>query len=109
MDRLRGAGLLWAIAALLAIVTTLVFRVDQAQIVATLLAAVIALGVGLWLLSGATGMAIQVSTALGVAWVVLFVALAVFQSDEIAAWSTDVAIAVFGGLAALMSYRTSRA
>jgi hypothetical protein len=109
MDRLRGAGLLWTIAALLAIVTTLVFRVDQAQIVATLLAGVIALGLGLWILLGRTGMAVPVSTALGVAWVVLFVALAVIQSDEIEAWSTDAAIAVFGGLAALLAYRTARA
>ena len=109
MDRLRGAGLLWTIAALLAIVTTIVFRVDQLQIIVTLVLGAIALGVGLWLLSGATGMAIQASTVVGVAWVFLFVALAVIQSDEIAAWSTDVAVGVFGAVAAVMAHRTAAA
>jgi len=109
MDRLRGAGLLWTIAALLAITTTLVFRVDMLQIILTLTAGVVAVGVGLWLLSGGTGLATQVSTLLGVVWVVLFVALAVIQSDELAAWSTDAGVAVFGAVAALMAYRTARA
>ena len=109
MDRLRGAGVLWVIAALIAIVTTLVFRVDQVQIIVTLVAGVIAVAVGLWLLFRATDMAIKVSMALGVAWVALFVALAVIQSDELAAWSTDASIAVFGAVAAVLSSRSAAA
>ncbi|MBA2720856.1 MAG: hypothetical protein H0U52_16685 [Chloroflexi bacterium] len=109
MDRLRGAGVLWAIAALIAIVTTLVFRVDPTQIIVTLVAGAIAVAVGLRLVFGATGKAIQMSTVLGVAWVALFVALAVIQSDELAAWSTDVCIAVFGAVAAVLSSRSSGA
>ena len=107
MDRLRGAGLLWIVAALLAIVTTLVFRVDQLQIVLTLVAGVIALAVGAWLVLGAKGTAIRVSTILGVAWVVLFVALAVIQSDDLPALVTDLGVAVFGAVAALIAYRTA--
>ena len=106
MDRIRGSGFLWLIAALVAIATTLAFRDDQLQIVLTLGGGAIALGVGLWLLLRATGPAIQVSTILGVAWVVLFGALAVIQAADPAALVTDLGIAVFGGVAALLAYRT---
>jgi hypothetical protein len=51
---------------------------------------------------------VNVSSAFGVAWVALYAALAAIQSDEIAAWSTDVVLAVFGGLAALIGFRADR-
>jgi uncharacterized membrane protein len=106
MDRLRGSGFLWLIAALVAIATTLAFRDDQLQIVLTLVGGAIALGVGAWMLLRASGMAIKVSTILGVAWVVLFGALAAIQAADPAALVTDFGIAVFGGVAALLAYRT---
>ena len=107
MDRRQSAGVMWIVAALLAIVTTVVFRVDPAQILATLVAGAVALGVGVWLLFGSSGAAIRLSAPLGVAWVVLFAALAAIQSDELAAWSTDVGVAVFGAVAALLANRSS--
>ena len=109
MDRLRGSGLLWLIAALVATATTLAFRDDRQQIVLTLAGGAIAFGVGLWLLLRATGMAIRVSAILGVAWVALFGALAFIQADDPQALVTDVGIAVFGGVAALLAYRTGMA
>jgi hypothetical protein len=107
VDRLRLAGILWVVGALLAIAATLVFRVDQVQVVVTLAVGVIALALGTQMLLRRTSAAIPRSSVLGAAWFVLYLALAVIQGDEIAAWTTDVVVGVIGVAAAILALRAS--
>ena len=95
------------VAGLLAITTTLVFRVDQVQVVVTLAAGLIALALGAQMLLRPTSAAIRRSSFLGAAWFVLYLALAVIQADEIAAWTTDVVVGAIGVAAAIVALRAS--
>jgi hypothetical protein len=107
VTRLRLAGILWVVAALLAITTTLVLRIDQVQVVVTLAMGVIAMALGTQMLLRPTSAAIRRSSLLGAAWFVLYLALAVIQADEIAAWTTDVVVGVVGVAAAILALRAS--
>jgi hypothetical protein len=40
-------------------------------------------------------------------WVILYVALALIQADEIAAWTTDVFVGLVGLAAAFLAFRAS--
>ena len=105
MSKSRTAGFVWIVAAVLGALATVVFRVDQVQWVVTLLASVIALAVGVWLLRPSSATAFLASTLAGLGWVALYVVLAVIQSDEIAAWVTDIFLAAVGGVAGLIAFR----
>jgi uncharacterized membrane protein HdeD (DUF308 family) len=103
--RLRLAGILWVVAALLAIAVTFGFRVDQPQVVVTLAAGLIALALGALMLLRPTSPSIRLSRFVGAAWVALYLVLAVMQAGEIAAWTTDIFVGVFGAAAAFITSR----
>ena len=107
MNRLGIAGPLWLVAAALAIVMTLIFRTDPVQRVITLAVGVVAAVLGLWLIARPNAMVVSSSYGVAVAWTVLYVVLAVQQSDELAAWTTDVALIAIGAAAGLGAYRAS--
>ncbi len=105
MNDTRRAGILWIVAAAMAAGVTIAFRVVPTQVAITLAASAVAIAIGTLLVWRPETKVVTVSSAFGVAWVALYIALVVIQSDEIAAWSTDAVLAVFGGLAALIGYR----
>lgn len=105
MNDLRKAGILWIVAATLAAVVAFAFRVDLAQLAISLAACAIAFAIGALLVWRPQAAVVSASSLFGVAWVALYVALVVVQSDEIEAWSTDAVLVVFGGLSALIGYR----
>jgi hypothetical protein len=95
------------VAALLAIAATVVFRVDRVQVATTLAAGLIALALGAWMLVRPTSATIRQSSFAGAVWFVLYLALAVIQADEIAAWTTDIFVGVVGVAAAFVALRAS--
>jgi hypothetical protein len=107
MDRLGIAGVLWLVAAGSAIAVTLIFRVDPAQRVVTVAVGVVAAVVALWLIARPSALVVSASNAVSVVWIVLYAVLTVLQSDELAAWTTDVALIAIGGAAGLVAYRAA--
>jgi uncharacterized membrane protein HdeD (DUF308 family) len=91
----------------MAIAATLVFRVDQVQVVVTLALGLIVLALGGEILLRPTSATIRRSSFVGAAWLFLYFALAVIQQDEIAAWTTDIFVGVVGLAAAVMTFRAS--
>ena len=108
MNRLRAAGILWVVSALFATGTTLIFRIDRVQVVATIAASAVAAVLGLWMIARPSTTAVPLSYVVGVAWLALYAALTVQQSDELVAWTTDVFLALIGLGAALAAYRATR-
>jgi len=107
MNRLGIAGALWLVAAGFAIAMTLVFRTDPLQWVVTMAIGVVAAVVGLWLIARPGTLVVSASNAVSVVWIVLYAVLTVLQSDELAAWTTDVALIAIGGAAGLAVYRAA--
>ncbi len=107
MNRLGIAGALWLVAAGFAIAMTLIFRVDPVQWVVTMAIGVAAAGVGLWLIARPSAPVGSASNVVSVVWIVLYAVLTVLQSDELAAWTTDVALIAIGGAAGLVAYRAA--
>ena len=107
MNRLAIAGAVWLVAAGFAIAMTLIFRTDPVQWVVTMAVGVVAAVLGLWLFARPSALVVSASNAVGVVWIVLYAVLAVLQSDELAAWTTDVALIAIGGAAGLVAYRTA--
>jgi hypothetical protein len=107
MDRLGIAGALWLVAAGFAIVMTLIFRTDPLQWVVTLAIGVVAAAVGLWLIARPSPMVVSASNVVAVMWAVLYGVLTVQQSDELAAWTTAVALIAIGAAAGLVAYRAA--
>ena len=107
MSRHGIAGALWLGAAGFAIVMTLIFRTDPLQWVVTLAIGVAAAAVGLWLIARPSALVVSASNAVSVVWIVLYAVLTVLQSDEVAAWTTDVALIAIGGAAGLVAYRAA--
>ena len=107
MNRLGIAGALWLVAAGFAIVMTLIFRTDPLQWVVTLAIGVAAAAVGLSLITRPSARVVSASNAVSVVWIVLYAVLTVLQSDELAAWTTDVALIAIGGAAGLVAYRAA--
>lgn len=104
MQRLRVAGIAWIVVAVLSIAVTVVFRVDSNQVGATVgLGAATAI-LGGWMLASPGRVAVPASIIAGITWFVLYAALAVLQSDEMAAWVTDAFLAVAGGGVGLMAW-----
>ena len=68
---------------------------------------VVAAVLGLWLIARPSSLAVSASNVVTVVWVVLYAVLAVQQSDELAAWITDVALIVIGAAAGFATYRAA--
>ena len=105
MNRLLIAGALWLVAAGFATAITLIFRTAPLQWVVTMAIGVVAAVVGLWLIMRPSGLVVSASNAVSVVWIVLYAVLTVLQSDELAAWTTDVALIAIGAAAGLVAYR----
>ena len=105
MNRRGIAGTLWLMAAGFAIAMTLIFRTDPLQWVVTVAIGVVAAAVGLWLIVRPSALVVSASNAVSVVWIVLYAVLTVLQSDELASWTTDVALIAIGGAAGLVAYR----
>src|SRR6266571_341332 len=108
MNRLRTAGILWVVSALVAAGISLVFRVDPAQVVVTIAASAVAAVLGLWMIARPATTAVPLSYVVGLAWLALYAALTFQQSAELVAWTTDVFLALIGVGAALAAYRGTR-
>ena len=107
MNKLGIAGALWLVAAGFAIAMTLIFRTDPVQWVVTTAVAVVAAILGLWLIARPRDLVVSASNIVSVVWTVLYAVLTVQQSDELAAWTTDVALIAIGGAAGLVAYRAA--
>ena len=105
MNRLRTAGIIWVVSALLAAAISLIFRVDPAQVLVTIAGSAVAAVLGLWMIARTSTTAVPLSYIVGVAWLVLYAALTVQQSGELVAWTTDVFLALIGLGATLAAYR----
>jgi hypothetical protein len=108
MNWLRTAGILWVVSALLAAAISLIFRVDPVQVVVTIAASAVAAALGLWIIARPSTTVAPLSYVVGLAWLALYAALTVQQSDELAAWATDVFLALIGLGATLAAYRGTR-
>ena len=107
MNRLGIAGALWLVAAAFAIAMTLTFRTDPLQWVVTMAMGVVAAVLGLSLIARPIALVVSASNIVSVVWIVLYAVLAVLQSGELAAWTTDVALIAIGGAAGLVAYRAA--
>lgn len=105
MNRLAVAGVLWIAAAAFAIAMTITFRTDALQWLATIPVGAVAAVVGLWLIRRPSAQVVSASNLVAVGWAVLYGVLAVQQSDEVAAWTIDVALIAIGVAAGLAAYR----
>lgn len=105
MNRLGIAGVLWLVAAGFAIAMTLIFRTDPVQWVVTTAVGVVAAVVGLLLIARPSAPVVSASNVVAVVWIVLYAVLTVQQSDEVAAWTTDIALVAIGVAAGLVAYR----
>lgn len=112
MNDLRRAGVLWLVAAVLAIVVSIAYRFEMAAelqwAVLTIVAGIVAAVLGAALVWRGSTALVPWSSIAGVGWVVLYAVLALQQAYDVAAWGTDVVLAVFGGLAAVIAYRAPR-
>jgi|SRR5687767_7823819 Na+/melibiose symporter-like transporter len=100
----RTAGASWIAAAILAIATTVIFRDDVGQIIATIGLAVATSLFGLWMLARAEPVPTRVAVVIGACWLGLYGGLAVIQSNEVAAWVTNLFLAVVGVGVALLAW-----
>jgi hypothetical protein len=107
MNRLGIAGALWLLAAGFAIAMTIIFRVDPVQWIVTLAVAVVAAILGLWLIARPRDLVVSASNVVAVVWTVLYAVLTVQQSDELAAWTTDVFLIAIGAAAGVAAYRVA--
>jgi hypothetical protein len=107
MNRLGIAGAVWLAAAGLAIATTLIFRVDPVQWVVTMAVGAVAAALGLWLIARPSSLVASASNVVAAVWIVLYAVLAVQQSDELAAWTTDVFLFAIGAAAGVAAYRAA--
>jgi hypothetical protein len=108
MNKLRTAGILWMVSALLAIGISVIFRIDPVQLVLTIALGVVAAVLGLWMIARPGKSVVRVSNGVGAAWLVLYAALTIWQSGELVAWTTDVFLALIGLGATLLAYRGTR-
>lgn len=108
MNGLRAAGILWLLGAVMSVVVTIVFRTDVLQWVLTVASGLLAIALGGWLIIRPNGTVAHWSIALGIVWLVIFVLFTVQQAGELAAWSTDIFLAVVGVAAAVVGYAATR-
>jgi hypothetical protein len=101
------AGVVWLAAAGFAIAVTLIFRIDPVGWFVTMAVGVIAAVLGLWLFARPSSLAVSASNVVTVGWIVLYAVLTLQQSDELAAWITDVALIAIGAAAGFATYRAA--
>ena len=107
MNRLGIAGALWLAGAGFAIAMTIIFRVDPVQWVVTMAVGVVAAILGVWLMARPSARVVTASNVVAAVWTVLYAILTVQQSDELAAWTTDVILIVIGVAAGVVAYRAA--
>jgi hypothetical protein len=107
MNRFAFAGVIWSAAAAFAIGMTITFRTDTLQWIVTIAIGAVAAVVGLWLIARPSAPVVSASNVVAVGWTLLYGVLAVQQSDELAAWTTDVALLAMGAAAGLAAYRAA--
>ena len=107
MNRFGIAGVLWLVAAGLAIALTLIFRTDRVEWVVTMAVGVVAAVLGLWLIVRPSALVVSASNVVAVVWTVLYAVLTVRQSDELVAWTTDVFLIAIGAAAGVAAYRAA--
>ena len=107
MNRLGIAGVLWLVAAGLAIAVTLIFRIDPVGWVVTMAVGVAAAVLGLWLIARPSALVASASNIVSVVWIVLYAVLTVLQSGELAAWTTNVALIAIGAASGVAAYRAA--
>jgi hypothetical protein len=107
MNRLGIAGALWLVAVGFAIATTLTFRTDPVQFVLTIAVAVVAAFVGVLLIARPSALIVSASNVVAAVWTILYAVLTVQQSDELAAWTTNVFLIAVGVAAGLATYRAA--
>lgn len=107
VPRLGTSGAMWLAAAGFAIAITLIFRIDPVQWVVTMTVGVVAAALGLWMMLRPSARVAIVSNVVAVVWVVLYAVLAVQQSDDIAALTTDAALIAIGAAAGIAGYRAA--
>ena len=99
------AGVLWLIAAVLAVAVTVIFRIDIIQWVLTIAAGIAAAIVGVILIGQPKATIFTWSNVTGLVWLVVYVALTIQQRAELVAWITDVFLGVLGVGAMALAYR----
>ena len=104
MNEVRTAGASWIAAAILAVAVTVIFRSDVGQIVATTGLAVATSLLALWMLARAEPVPTPMAAVVGACWLGLYGGLAVLQSNEVAAWVTDVFLMIVGAGSALLAW-----
>jgi hypothetical protein len=109
MTRRGIAGALWLAAAGIAIAMTLIFRTDPIQWVVTVAISVVAAVVGLGLIARPHALVVSASNFVAVVWTVLYAVLALQQSNELAAWTTDVFLIAIGAAAGVVAGAGTRA
>jgi hypothetical protein len=107
MNRFAIAGVIWIAAAAFAIAMTITFRTDALQWVVTIAIGAVAAVVGLWLIARPSMPVVSGSNVLASGWTLLYGVLALQQSDELAAWTTDVALMAIGVAAGVAAYRAA--
>jgi hypothetical protein len=107
MTRFAIAGVIWIAAAAFAIAMTITFRTDALQWVVTIAVGAVAAVVGLWLIARPSMPVVSASNVVALGWTLLYGVLAVQQSDELVAWTTDVALIAIGAAAGLAAYRAA--
>ena len=107
MNSFGIAGAMWLAAAGFAIAMTLIFRVDQGQWLVTLAVGVVAAVLGLWLMVRPSSGVLTASNVVAVVWIILYAVLAIQQSDEVAALTTDVALIAIGAAAGFSAFRAA--
>ena len=108
MRKLRIVGALWIAVAVMSIAATVMFRVDSSQIVATIGLGAATVVLGSWMLALPSRLAIPTSIAAGIVWLVVYLGLAVLQSEEPAAWVTDAFLAFAASSPAFLAWTAGR-
>jgi len=105
MQKLKVAGVLWLVAAGLAIAITLSFRTDPVEWVVTMALAVVVAVLGLWLVARPSALVVSASNVVSVVWTVLYAVLTLQQFGDLAAWTTNVVLIAIGAAAGVAAHR----
>ncbi len=105
MSSYQIGGIIWILAAVLAVATTVVFRENTAAWVVTNVASVIAAIIGVLFIWRPSHRLVRGSMLGGVVWVLLYAALVIIQAADIQAWTADAFLGAVGGVAAFVTYR----
>ena len=106
MGRRQVIGLSWIAVAAASAAVTLTFRDDSAQIIVTLVLAVVTAGFGAWVVVRGGAGSMQASVIAAIAWVAVYGILAILQAGEVTALVTDVFLAVIGAALGLVAWRS---